>query len=164
MLTKEEMRRKLNLFFTTEQLEAYKLIHPGLGGMTIKKAAESLGISENAVRKRLDKMKKAYPYAFRWQDEKFKKTPRIGTLNAIYGGYKAIATKKGVEFTLTKDDVYEIIQLPCAVCNKEPCDEAITEDGGYFKHHYLRRITAASGFTYLNTEPVCPKHSNVGGR
>ena len=159
-MTKDEMRRKLKLFFTPEQLEVYKLVHPDLGGLSLKEAAGRLHITEEAARSRLKRMKEAYPYAFRWENMDLKKSPRVGTLKAIYGGYKASATKHNTEFTLTKEDVYEIIQLPCAVCDKEPRDEAVTEDGNYFKHNYLRRISRASGYTYLNTEPVCPRHSD----
>jgi hypothetical protein len=164
MMTKDEMRRKLKLFFTPDQLEVYQLVHPDLGGLSLKEAAGRLHISEKAARSRLDRMKEAYPYAFRWQKMDKDKLQKMGTLNAIYGGYQGLAKRQDAEFNLTKEDVYEIIQLPCAVCNKEPRDEAITEKGNYFKHNYLRRISKASGYTYLNTEPVCPRHSDNNWR
>lgn len=160
MMTKAEMRRKLDLFFTPDQLEAYKLVHPDLGGLSYAEAAGRLHIKEGALRSRLARMKEAYPYAFRWENMEKSKLQKVGTLNAIYGGYKGAATRHGTEFTLTKNDVYEIIQLPCVVCNKEPREEAVIDGGGYFKHNYLRRVSKAEGYTYFNTEPVCPRHSD----
>jgi hypothetical protein len=159
MMTKDEMRRKLELFFTPDQLEAYKLVHPNLGGLSYAEAAGRLHIKEGALRSRLARMKEAYPYAFRWQKMEKEKLQKMGNLNAIYGGYKGVAKRENTEFELTKEEVYEIIQLPCSVCEKEPRDEAITNDGRYFKHNYLQRTSIAEGYTYLNTISVCPRHS-----
>ena len=49
------------------QLNAYRLVHPELGGCTQEQAAKILGVTQQAVQSRLDQMRQKYPDAFSFE-------------------------------------------------------------------------------------------------
>lgn len=51
---------------TREQLEAFICVHPDFGGMTCAQAAEHLGINVRSLKRRLAKMRAAFPACMNW--------------------------------------------------------------------------------------------------
>jgi len=157
--TKEMLKAKMYKMFTVDQIDAYWLIHPDLEGLSYKKAAECLGITEQSLRERLKRMKETYPYAFRFEGREGRELLSYRNLNKVYGGYQAKAKEWKVPFKLTQEELYEIITLPCEVCMAEPTKPGVKDDGSIFGYNYLGLRKLPEGFTYINTIPLCYKHS-----
>jgi len=116
------------MFPTKKQQEVYKLVHPDFEGLTIAQAAERLGITESSARRRLNNMREDFPEAFRFEKFDNQKVAGMSNIAQIYGGYKAKATNQGLEFTLTQDDVKELIQLECFNCGYLPNNSYAVDD------------------------------------
>lgn len=101
---------------TKKQIEIYKLIHPDFGNLSVKDAADVIGISLRSAYKRIKNIRRKYPKAFRFEKE----LKGYHNVNNIYAGYKKIAKTKGREFNLSIEDVVEIIRIDCFFCGYKP--------------------------------------------
>lgn len=148
---------------TKRQIELYKLIHPDFDGLSVKEAAAHLNINCRTVYALIDRMKHDFPYAFRFEkvwtriQRNMSKRPLVNltNINLIYRNYKVFAKRKQIPFELSLDEFYEVITLPCMVCEKEGYKEGLTKDGKLFKYGKLICQDFDTGFTYLNTFSIC---------
>lgn len=97
---------------TKKQIEIYKLIHPEFGNLSVREAADILGINETSAYERIRRMRRKYPEAFRFKKE----LKDYHNVNNIYEGYRKIAKRKERKFTITLDDLIEIIRMDCFFC------------------------------------------------
>jgi len=150
---------------TVKQLELYKLIHPDFGDMTIEEAAKQLNISIRAAYRRIKRLKERCSEAFRFEEFIKKEEENINSIESIYIGYKTIAIKRDLEFTISLEDMVEIIQLECFVCGQHPSNAnreypkvAYNHKTGYkFPYNHLWRYDVTKGYTYINCVPICSK-------
>lgn len=159
---------------TIKQLEIYELIHPDFGDMTVEEAAKQLNISISAAYRRIKRLKERCPESFNFEDFIKKEEENINNVKNIYAGYKTKAAVKGLEFTISLEDMIEIIQLECFGCgwmpsmeleavpgfiatnNKKRC--AYNHKTGYkFPYHRLWRYDVTKGYTYINCVPMCSR-------
>jgi len=171
--TNKELRAWMDENFTEGQIEAYTLIHPDLGGLSIRAAAKKLGITVRSVERRIACMRATFPHAFRfermctYEQELIAKSRvpewEMKTLRGIMGHTKQLATRYNVPFELTEDEFLEIIRQPCIVCDREGFRDAITEDGRHFKYNILVLRIFSEGFNYLNSYPICTHCKNYQG-
>jgi transposase len=151
--------------FTRKQLEIYSLVHPDIGGMSIKEAANRLGITIHSARYRLDRMEEIYPDAFRFRDmlteeqtqisNSYKKEGEMSRLTKIMSRTKQLAKKYKVPFELDEEQFLEIIRSECFVCGKDGVKDGITEDGRHFKYNMILLRCFSIGFNYTNSYTVC---------
>lgn len=159
---------------TIKQVEIYKLIHPEFGNMTIEEAAKELNITIRAAYSRIERMRESNPIAFRFEKFIKKEEEHINSIESIYAGYKAVAAKRNLEFTISLEDMVEIIQLECSVCGyisplglesapgftatNEEKQYAYNHKTGYkFPYNHLWRYDVTKGYTYINCVPICSK-------
>ena len=147
---------------TEKQRKLFKLLHPNEGGLTLIEAAETLGISIQAVHKMYDLMKKQHPDAFAYEIFEERQIGGASDIQHVYIGYKKFANIKGREFTLTIEDVEEILQLPCYGSECEPILPTVnTKTGNKFRRHHLSRFDTSSGYTYVNSKSICSKCGRI---
>lgn len=148
---------------TNKQVEVYELIHPDFMGKTIQEAADILNITTRAVYRRLDRLRKNYPKAFKF--EKFSEPAELYSNNIeyIYRGYQTKAKTNNLEFSISLDDFITIVQLECFVCHQLPKranryspKKAYYNKTGYkFDYNHLWRYDVLKGFIYENCVPMC---------
>lgn len=150
---------------TKRQLEIYELIHPDFKGKTVQEAANILGITARAAYRRLDRLRKNHPNAFRF--EEFTESAELysNDIEYIYRGYQAKAATKQLKFDISLDDFMTIVQLECSVCHKLPKQankynpkRAYYSKTGYkFDYNHLWRFDVTKGYTYINSVPICSR-------
>jgi len=101
---------------TKRQIEIYKLIHPDFSNLSVEDAADVLGISFSSAYRRIKRIRSKYPEAFRFEKE----LKGYHNVNNIYAGYKRIAKTKGRKFSITINDLIEIIRVDCFFCGYRP--------------------------------------------
>ena len=75
--------------------------------------------------------------------------------NILYATYRCSAAKKGVEFSLTKEDVRNITKSDCFYCGKQPyCVYKPAISGGYLYSGIDRRDND-EGYVLGNVAPCC---------
>ena len=163
--TNKQIKLWVNEKFTKKQIEIYSLIHPDLGGMSIKSASGVLGITIRSAERRLAHMREIYPQAFRYEDlctdeqqliaDSDKIEKEMSNLGNIIGRTKQLAKRYKVPFELDNEDFLEIIRQPCMVCDREGTRDGITEDGRHFKYNMIILRSLPTGFTYVNAYPIC---------
>lgn len=151
--------------FTKKQIEIYSLIHPDLGGYSIKEVSNMLNITTQAAQQRIARMKEIYPQAFKYEDlctneqqliaDSNKTEKEMSNIGNIIGRTKQLAKRYKVPFELSNEDFLDIIRQPCMVCDKEGNRDGITEDGRHFKYNMIILRSLPVGFNYVNSHPIC---------
>jgi hypothetical protein len=78
------------------------------------------------------------------------------SFNRLLKNYKNNAKSRGLSFTLTKEEFYELTKQNCFYCDREPFQ--IIDDGhsnGEYIYNGLDRIDSAEGYTKNNVVPCC---------
>lgn len=147
-----------------KQRTLYKLIHPNGKGLTPQEAASKLNVTERSVYKMLKGMKEKYQNAFIFEDIDKRLRKGAKDITHIFDGYKRIAKTKELDFTLSVEDLEEIVQLPCYECEAEPKKTAVNlKTGNKFKYHHLGRFDTKVGYIYINCKSVCKSCIEKGG-
>lgn len=79
-------------------------------------------------------------------------------LNALYSSYLYNASKRELEFTLTKEQFRELTSKNCSYCNVAPYKDAKTqhtEISSSYKWNGLDRSNPSKGYTLNNVVPCC---------
>lgn len=79
-----------------------------------------------------------------------------GVINHIILQYKRHATRRGLEWELSFDEVQKIIQQPCFYCGTEKSNHKVTKNckEGY-DHNGIDRADSSKGYTASNVVPCC---------
>ena len=78
----------------------------------------------------------------------------------VYDAYKDSARQRNIDFKLSRDDVENIILLPCNYCGSEPSNKRLvqTKNGDeYFKYNGIDRADSKIGYVMGNVYPCCAK-------
>lgn len=78
----------------------------------------------------------------------------------IYQGYKCKSRKRGIAFSLTKREVFELVTQPCYYCGIVP-NQVYRSQGSYqtlmyrFLYNGIDRVDNARGYITGNCVPCC---------
>jgi len=137
----------------------YRLIHPDGEGLTLKEAAIELDISVQTIHERYNTIERNFPepiLVLEYIKKTFKGNAK--DIKHIYAGYKRFAEVKDLDFSLSIEDLEEIIQCPCIECEGEPIRDVVNfKTGNRFKCHHLGRFDTLIGYEYINCYPICAK-------
>lgn len=75
--------------------------------------------------------------------------------NALFKSYKYGAKKRGLEFTLSKDEFKELVLRNCYYCGREPYQERRNKFNGNFMYTGIDRIDNSKGYVKDNIRPCC---------
>ena len=75
--------------------------------------------------------------------------------NRTYYMYKENACKKGREFSLSYDEVIELVQQNCYYCGSGPSLETVSSEG--WKRNGIDRIDSSKGYIPSNVVPCCSR-------
>lgn len=78
------------------------------------------------------------------------------SFNALYHNYKMGAVKRGLEFSLTKDDFKFLTSEECYLCGTKPKSIIKTKNNnGAYLYNGIDRIDNTKGYTIENSMPCC---------
>lgn len=84
------------------------------------------------------------------------KAPGESAATHIYLGIKKSAEVRGYEFSVTKDDVFSLVFLPCHYCGSSPSNEKKNMfNNGNIKYNGLDRLDNKKGYVKENIVPCC---------
>lgn len=76
--------------------------------------------------------------------------------NALISYLKVSAKKREYEFSLTDDQIYELVTKPCFYCGTEPYQKMRPKHAnGLFVYNGLDRVNNRDGYTIDNVVPCC---------
>lgn len=82
----------------------------------------------------------------------------IASKNKVYGAYKRNAGRRGVEFSLSKEELYRLMSLNCFYCGRPPSNFYRLQNGnGGTIYSGIDRIDSGKGYTESNCVPCCAK-------
>lgn len=81
--------------------------------------------------------------------------PEVARLNAVYSVYRKEARRKGVVFTLTKEETSLLIFSPCHYCGAPPSNPGQRKPRPTVPYSGIDRINGADGYTPENTHSCC---------
>jgi hypothetical protein len=84
------------------------------------------------------------------------KEPGLATLNKLFYRYKRSATKRGLQFTLVRDEFVTLVSEDCFYCGCPPSQE-VRDPGfnGYAKYNGVDRLNNEVGYVTGNVVPCC---------
>ncbi len=79
-------------------------------------------------------------------------------INMLYGNYSGSAKRRGIEFSLSKDDVEKLVTSQCFYCSADPSNTIKRPRiNDVFYYNGIDRIIASRGYTLDNCVPCCWK-------
>lgn len=75
--------------------------------------------------------------------------------NSVYAGYLSGAKKRGLEFSLTREQWDAMTQLNCFYCGSEPSNIATHRYHGAFVYNGIDRLDPNKGYIEGNVVPCC---------
>jgi len=77
--------------------------------------------------------------------------------NGIYGEYRRRAKRKGIEFSLNKDEFRQLTKWNCFYCGAPPTNKSLTtrRQNGYYEHNGIDRRDSGLGYTIDNCVGCC---------
>jgi hypothetical protein len=80
------------------------------------------------------------------------------SFNQLYSRYKRRAIEKGVEFSITKEDLSRITKENCFYCGLPPSSKMdTTETYGHYIYNGLDRLDSSLGYSKDNIVPCCTR-------
>lgn len=86
--------------------------------------------------------------------------PGVRGFNQVFGTYKHVAKKRGLEFALSKDEMRQLVTSNCFYCASPPSRISMahykgTLEASKFKYNGLDRKDNALGYTLDNVVACC---------
>ena len=86
----------------------------------------------------------------------FKKGYGESSYNSVINYYKKRAKKHGYEFSLSEDEVKELMSSPCEYCGEEPSNKRISiANNGDFEYNGIDRVDSSKGYVKSNVVSSC---------
>ena len=86
------------------------------------------------------------------------------SFNELYNRYRRKATEKGREFTLTKQEFYELTSQPCFYCAAPPSQTVSKRVKNSYIYNGIDRDDSDKGYIHGNCLPCCWKHNDLKGK
>ncbi len=84
------------------------------------------------------------------------KNKEIAALNKIYSTYKTGAINRGLNFNLTKSELYKIVYSNCYLCTRKPSNTLNLKQLNYkLIYNGIDRIDNNKGYSIDNCKPCC---------
>jgi hypothetical protein len=94
-----------------------------------------------------------------WKNKKNTLKPSgIAARNALLNSYQYNAKKRGLEFSLTDEEFFEVTQRSCLYCGVEPRQKVSNKYGqrnGTYLYNGVDRIDNSDGYTRINSASCC---------
>ncbi len=79
----------------------------------------------------------------------------LGAKRAVWQRYKQSAKRRGIEFSISTEDFYSLITLPCSYCKSPPKTSMKLNAHPDFLYTGLDRVNNSAGYTLNNVVPCC---------
>jgi len=80
----------------------------------------------------------------------------MAMFNRVYYTYRKNATNRGIEFDLSKDDVYKLVSMDCFYCGEHPSNISKRKiSNGDFIYNGIDRLDSSKGYFLDNVVPCC---------
>jgi len=114
----------------------------------IFRKAKSCGCDRNVAREGKSFGAKTMP----WQLPKGEAARRL-----LVSRYKRSAKRKGIDFTLSDDDLRKLFKSPCRYCGRSETNtcKGLGKTSGDYDYVGIDRINPFKGYTKSNTAPCC---------
>lgn len=80
---------------------------------------------------------------------------RRALANVVYSKYRDKARRKDISWSLTKDDVYDMIYKRCYYCNSLGKNKYACFDEKHLRYNGIDRLSSHRGYTQKNTVAAC---------
>lgn len=81
---------------------------------------------------------------------------RVGTARRkVLSQYKRSAAQRGIEWNLTDEKVFSLVESPCHYTGAPPTAKKVARSGEIFLYNGIDRLDANKGYTAENCVPCC---------
>lgn len=81
---------------------------------------------------------------------------REAAFNSLFGRYEKQAARRGYEYSLTKEQLWDLCQQKCFYCGSEPYQKVnVSKSDSSLMYNGLDRIDNSKGYTIENVVPCC---------
>jgi 5-methylcytosine-specific restriction endonuclease McrA len=88
--------------------------------------------------------------------KRMKKASGDSSITQLFNNYKCNARKRGIEFTLSKDEFMTLILSNCYYCNKEPSQKQLNKfNNGDIIYNGIDRTDNTKGYVEENVRTCC---------
>jgi len=146
---------------SVKQIEAVLLIasYPAGEGLTYKKAAAKLGISESGFSGRIRCFKNRCPETWKEIGKKekiIKEGNSKSCLTNLLWNYRNSAKKRELSFELTEEQFRDLTKQNCWYCGAKPTQQMIHNSvKDFYLYNGIDRIDNSKGYTLANSLPCC---------